>query len=161
MNKDKQEYLYKEYPKIFSELFLLKRDGGLTVGDGWFAILDALCERISNLLCGDDLLRNDEPTNIIVHQVKEKFGTLRFYLAEHNCSAACREKIDEAINDAIRLSGKTCEKCGKPGDKKYIKIQNVPDYNWLVILCDSCFTDVEQAYKNGKKLYVALGRRDK
>jgi len=48
MNKDKQEYLYKEYPKIFSELFLLKRDGGLTVGDGWFAILDALCERISN-----------------------------------------------------------------------------------------------------------------
>lgn len=161
MIKDKQEHLYKEYPKVFGELSLLKRDGGLTVGDGWFSVLDALCERISNLLYGDDLLHNNEPTSIIVYQVKEKFGTLRFYLAEYNCSAVCKEKIDEAINDAVRLSGKTCEKCGKSGDKKYIKIQNIPDYNWTVTLCDSCFADVQQSYNKGEKLYVALGRRDK
>lgn len=62
-------------------------------------------------------------TGLAVQQVKEKFGTLRFY-----CGGT--EAIDKYIHMAERLSAITCESCGKPG-KAY-------DSGWIRTLCDSC-----------------------
>lgn len=45
---------------------------GFECDDGWFDIIDVLCERIQFLID-----HNDRP-QVVAQQVKEKFGTLRF-----------------------------------------------------------------------------------
>jgi len=71
---------------------------GIECGDGWFDIIDKLSKQIEDLKVG-----------AVAVQVKEKYGTLRFYLNGYN------EKIDKFIRTAERKSAKTCEVCGKPG----------------------------------------------
>lgn len=55
-------------------------------------------------------------------QVKEKFGTLRFYT---NCG---NEYIDGLIAMAEAMSAVTCEECGKPG--------KVRGGGWIYVACD-------------------------
>lgn len=57
-------------------------------------------------------------------QVKEKFGTLRFYMTTYD------DEIENLICKAEVKSGKTCERCGKPGKLR--------DSGWWVTLCDAC-----------------------
>jgi hypothetical protein len=58
-----------------------------------------------------------------VEQVKEKFGTLRYYCAGN-------DRIFAFIHMAEQLSKITCEDCGKPG-----KLRRTA---WLITLCDEC-----------------------
>jgi hypothetical protein len=58
-------------------------------------------------------------------QVKEKFGTLRFYMT---CGT---EEMDLLIDVAEAVSEITCEVCGLPG-----VLRN--DYGWFRTLCDTC-----------------------
>jgi hypothetical protein len=62
-------------------------------------------------------------TGFAVMQVKEKFGTLRFY-----CSSTAA--IDKYIRLAERLSSITCENCGKPG--------RTDNSSRVRTLCDAC-----------------------
>jgi phage FluMu protein Com len=62
---------------------------------------------------------------LAVVQVKEKFGTLRFY-----CGGT--EAIDKYVRLAERLSSVTCEDCGKLG--------KVNDSGWIRTQCDACRT---------------------
>ncbi len=55
-------------------------------------------------------------------QVKEKYGTLRFYMSH------CNDEIDEAIRTAEDKSETTCETCGSTGELR--------NTGWLVTLCD-------------------------
>lgn len=50
---------------------------GLECGNGWYELIDALCAQIDRHLqaCFDE----GDRFNVKVVQVKEKFGTLRFY----------------------------------------------------------------------------------
>lgn len=57
-------------------------------------------------------------------QVKEKFGTLRFYMTGQT------KEMDAIIEEATRKSAVTCEDCGKKG-KLYAK-------GWCVVRCVSC-----------------------
>jgi len=84
---------------------------GFDCGDGWFDILDRLSARISELDPDCEAL-----------QVKEKFGTLRFY---HTSGVPAVEK---AVDDAEAESAATCEECGKPGQLR--------GKGWLVTRCD-------------------------
>lgn len=59
-------------------------------------------------------------------QVKEKFGTLRFYMT---CET---DEMDKLIQEAEHLSAVTCEECGEPGELR--------GTSWLTTLCDSCST---------------------
>lgn len=57
-------------------------------------------------------------------QVKEKYGTLRFYMdLELN-------GMHELIMEAENKSASTCEECGKPGKMR--------DGGWLKVRCDAC-----------------------
>jgi len=62
-------------------------------------------------------------TGFAVVQVKEKYGTLRFY-----CPAT--PTIDKYIRLAERLSAVTCEDCGKPGQAN--------ESGWISTLCGEC-----------------------
>ena len=70
-----------------------------SVGPGWAEIVEGLWR----------LCKTQNPP-VTVSQVKEKFGTLRFYV--HGATMIVRDAIDEAE----RRSGRTCEVCGNPGD---------------------------------------------
>ena len=57
-------------------------------------------------------------------QVKEKYGTLRFYMSFET------EEIQRLIATAEALSAQTCEQCGAVGRQR--------NGGWIKTLCDSC-----------------------
>ena len=69
-------------------------------------------------------------TGLAVQQVKEKFGTLRFY-----CGGG--ESIYRFISLAERLSAVTCEDCGKRGTAN--------DSGWITTLCVECRGERKQS----------------
>jgi hypothetical protein len=60
-----------------------------------------------------------------VHQIKEKFGGLRFYYAGRAGNDA---RIDELIAQAERVAAQTCELCGAPGRAR--------GTGWIRTVCD-------------------------
>ena len=96
MNVELQDKLYKKYPKIFEDTSKPATEScmawGLEVGDGWYNIIDMLCQSVSECYTTsiriqpeDKHMVNDEPfytiypPDFIATQIKEKFGTLRVY----------------------------------------------------------------------------------
>ena len=58
-----------------------------------------------------------------VHQVKEKYGTLRFY------TGGATDKMYEIIRQYERVSAVTCEVCGEVGQ--------IRPGGWVATLCDT------------------------
>lgn len=101
MDQILQKKLYEEYPRFFNRTSPPVRGGfwGFECGNGWYALLSKLCEDLSKVVSDD----------FQVLQVKEKFGTLRFYVANSN------RQTEDLIDKAEAASGHTCEECGEPG----------------------------------------------
>ena len=96
---------------------------GFSCGDGWFQILNQLCQNIQHHL--DWKNRGGEFVDqVVVDQVKEKFGTLRFYYTGGD------EYISGMVTMAEAMSGCTCEGCGNPGDRH--------GGGWVRTLCTAC-----------------------
>ncbi len=72
---------------------------------GWRPLLHDLLRKI-------DALLGPERT-IEVRQIKEKFGELRIYW-RGEISVAEQQHIQSLVDDAIRVSRRTCELCSKP-----------------------------------------------
>ncbi len=75
---------------------------------------------------------NGEVSNdMYIHatQVKEKFGTLRFYLGP--VPAERSDEIYGSIRDAEKESAKTCEACGAPAKVKAHR-------GWYSCICTAC-----------------------
>ena len=85
------------------------------VGPGWAGILNALI---------DDLFKLG--WNGHVHQVKEKFGGLRFYIG------GASSEIFDRIGDAEEESMETCEDCGS---KEQV---TTTGRGWVTTTCDPC-----------------------
>lgn len=111
MTPEKDAELVAKYPQIFAEAH--NGHFGFECGDGWFDIIDNLCT----------LLMIDETLTPVATQVKEKFGTLRFYVNE------ATDYQYELIDRAGDLSAHTCEVCGEPG-----KLRG--DRSWIKALCE-------------------------
>lgn len=107
MSPELDEILCWRYPLIFADRNRPIEEScmrwGFECDDGWFDILDVLCE------CMQSLTDCDGATQVVATQVKEKFGTLRFRIRE-----GCPE-IRGMIRMAEAMSGRVCEVCGKPG----------------------------------------------
>lgn len=93
-------------------------DGSIDCGEGWWPIIAAL----------DRDLRQIVPS-YRVDQVKEKFGTLRYYINMGPQDDETRERVYGLLDTATELSARTCEKCGRPG-----RLRN--DRPWIRTLCD-------------------------
>lgn len=83
------------------------------VGDGWLDIIKSLIEEL--IAVG---------WNKKVNQVKEKFGTLRFY------TGGVTDEMMDIIKKYTIISSTTCEVCGATG-----KIQN--DNGWFSCVCET------------------------
>lgn len=79
-------------------------------GDGWASLIDPLIARCNEM-------------GVTVDQIKEKYGSLRFYV-----SGPWDDQLQEMIDKAEDASAQICEICGKPG----ILMQR---HGWLKTLC--------------------------
>lgn len=122
MSPEKQETLYNKYPYLFDRHKLSPQETcmywGICVGDGWYDIVDRLCQRIVEF-CSTNNRQVPQ-----FEQVKEKFGGLRIYLDSGGC-----DEIYEFIRDAENESFKTCEETGDEGSPYSCN-------GWLKVLSD-------------------------
>lgn len=153
MKAELQNKLFEKYPKIFVQKDLSMKETsmcwGIDCGDGWYTLLDCLCFELQKLTDnGEDtynyypfgkffanLFRNGKLMGrwtkkslpqIEATQIKEKFGTLRFYNSGH-----CKQ-AEVLISYAETLSAQTCEICGAT------KNVSLTESMCLKILCENC-----------------------
>lgn len=112
MRDELDKKLCEKYPKIFADRYKPMTETamcwGIECGDGWYNIIDQLCANIQSHIDWEES-RGIAIPQVVAEQVKEKFGTLRFYVRGGD------EYIDALIAMAESMSGVTCEACGKPG----------------------------------------------
>lgn len=97
----------------------------ISVGDGWMKIVIDLDAELAKLY-----------PDYEIHQVKEKFGTLRFYCdVPYYDEDGNRTPASYLIDEAEGKSATTCEECGGPGEPRY--------GGWVKTLCDKCSAERE------------------
>ena len=118
----------EKYPKMFANPY-----GGFCVGEGWWPILQALCSNIQHYLNWKN--KNGEVVpQVVVAQIKEKFGGLRFYYDGGD------DRVQGMVSMAESWASKTCETCGAPGKSR--------EGGWIKTLCDYHETERQQRLAN-------------
>lgn len=125
LSPELERRLVEKYPKLFGDYGAPPDKSllafGFECGDGWFDLLDTLCTQPTRLKPAGE---EDDPLPLTVLQVKEKYGTLRFYLG------ACTDEALALVDFAEAMSARICEACGNRG--------RTCGTTWLKTLCDSC-----------------------
>lgn len=126
MKQENDEYLCKTFPKMFVDRHAPMSETAMCWGfecnDGWFNIINHLCQNIQHYLNWKNKDTEVVP-QVTVDQVKEKFGTLRFYYSGGD------DTIDGMVQMAESISGTTCEMCGDVG-------KSTSD-GWIKVLCET------------------------
>lgn len=162
MSPELEQKLFNKYPKIFKDNTKSPQETcmcwGLECGDGWYELIDVLCEALTYTFTTSIQVDEEdgkrlgiepykdvkgelnyyfsvEPPQVVADQVKEKFGTLRFYyhleFDEGNKSLVQSKKypnlfevnkrysdyIDGVVHFAEIASGRTCEATGAEGSR--------------------------------------------
>ena len=122
--------LKEKYPVMFSQPY-----GGICVGEGWWPILEALCSQIHSYTEWRNNTRNhylksnpdgekipEEVPQVVIAQIKEKFGGLRFYYDGGD------DYVRGLVTMAESWASRSCEECGHPGVSR--------SGGWIKVLCD-------------------------
>ena len=175
MKAELQQKIFDKYPKMFGDRTKPMTETcmcwGLEVGDGWYDLIDVLCEALTYTYStsvqvdeedGKRLgikpykweLENNyyfsvEPPQIIATQVKEKYGTLRFYYREEYSEEVMSliqtgkypdlqriiDRYSDYINGIVHFaetaSGRTCEATGQSGE---LHVQGGTRNGWVKTL---------------------------
>jgi hypothetical protein len=119
MKPELDKQLTQAFPEIFQPLFMKNHREhpleyfGFECGDGWYDLIYDLCQ---------ELVSEGQSPPVAV-QVKEKFGTLRFYVNNSTTEQ------DDIIEHYEELSGTVCEVCGNNGKTR--------PGGWWRTLCDT------------------------
>lgn len=149
MKEELDKQLCDKYPKIFRDRHGDMKETamcwGFCCGQGWFDIIDDLCKKLQHL---SDI----SGVQIIAVQVKEKFGTLRFYITTDSSSikegvdaSIIRDLAEDAVSSATNQTQSTCEVCGEYG--KLISTET----KWLKTLCDKCNKERKKEHRAFQK----------
>lgn len=139
MSPEKDAYLCEKYPKIFanrnSDMATTAMCWGFDHNDGWFTIIDRTCNIIQShidwrIKQRESLIKNnpynatipEEIPQVVATQIKEKFGTLRFYYDGGD------DYISGVVSMAEAMTGVTCEICGNPGESN--------SNGWITVRCE-------------------------
>lgn len=157
MKVELQNKLFNKYPEIFVNRYKSPHEFpmafGIETGDGWFWVLEGLCESIQSYIT------LNSKSQIRAMQVKEKYGRLRFYHddgygdawensePEDTLDIDSSEYIDGMISFAGYLSGTICETCGITKD-----IGRTVDR--IRTICQTC----HNKSSNKESKWVALSR---
>ena len=110
-----------EEPKYPYELF------GIECGDGWKKLYQPIIDYLKEY--NKD---KEEKDRIEIHQIKEKFGSIRIYLSSYT------DELRQMIDDAEEQSYYTCEICGK-----YIT-KPIVEHHWIYPMCKKCFEGMKE-----------------
>lgn len=120
--KDEKEYIdfmnrmETKYPEMFSAPY-----GGFAIGEGWWIIVEHLCANIQHHLNWKNKESEVVP-QVVVHQIKEKFGGLRFYYGGGD------DEISGMVRMAESWASIACEECGGIASRR--------SGGWIRTLCD-------------------------
>lgn len=125
MDKELDHKLCKDFPLLFADRYSSPRETAMCwgfPGNGWEKIIREAAEKLEPLIAA----YKDSPEYGLprASQIKEKFGTLRFYLSHGT------DEMFAIAEEAERKSATTCEDCGKKGKLR--------KGGWLRTLCDAC-----------------------
>ena len=150
--------LFEKYPLIFQvrkghelEPFCMF---GIECGQGWFPLLNVLCRQIQSYIdwrkeTNERIEENKKkypdydqtPYELIpqvtVTQVKEKYGSLRFYYDGGD------DVIDGMVRMAEAMSANTCEVCGNPGKMR--------SKSWFYTACDEHTKEGDKNYEHDEQ----------
>ena len=123
MTEENTKYLWEKYPKIFRDKNAPITESLIPFGfecrDGWYWLIDQLCSSIQNYIDWND------KEQVVATQVKEKFGTLRFYVRGGD------EYTSGMIWLAEAMSRNVCELCGSTKDIGQTS-------GWIMTSCKEC-----------------------
>lgn len=123
MNDELDKTLVEKFPKLFADRYKSAQETcmcwGFDHGNGWYNLINSLCSCIQHYLD-----YKPEVSQVVVDQVKEKYGSLRFYFHGGD------EYIRGLVKMVEYLSESTCEICGNPG--------KIKDDGRIKVRCDSC-----------------------
>jgi hypothetical protein len=117
-------YMEKTHPKMFSGQY-----GGFAIGPGWWHVVEMLCKNIQSYTdwkakMADQFPEKHQPVpQVVVTQIKEKFGGLRFYYDGGD------SHISGLVTMAEEWAASTCEVCSAPGTRR--------GGGWIKTLCDT------------------------
>ena len=133
MKQELDKLLCERYPKMMVNRNKPMQETcmcwGFECGNGWFNILDQLMSNIQHHIDWNNknfekgYTQYKQVPQVTLDQVKEKFGTLRFYYTGGD------DVIDGMVRMAESMSGVTCEQCGSPG--------TTGGQGWITTLCET------------------------
>jgi hypothetical protein len=125
-----QNRMHLKYPQIFNGAY-----GGFAIDRGWWPIIESLCANIQSHTDWWNKNRETRPVveQVVVTQIKEKFGGLRFYYDGGD------DKIQGMVRMAESWADHTCEECGKPGKSR--------SGRWIKTLCDEHDAERQARYQ--------------
>lgn len=148
MDDSKFQQLVQDHPDLFEKC----GDEYFAIGNGWYNIVRILCGYMSYDVNQaryrlNYALKNPEAKMPpiaeleatlakaikdlpVIEQVKEKFGSLRFYVSNST------PRFDNYIGFAEAMSSVTCEECGAPGESR--------NDGWIKVLCDKHYKERAQ-----------------
>ena len=145
MRQELDKLLCEKYPKMMVNRNKDMKETcmcwGFECGDGWFNILDQLMGNIQHHIDWNNknfekgYKQYKQVPQVTLDQVKEKFGTLRFYYSGGD------DEISGMVRMAESMSGVTCEGCGNPGERR--------GGGWVHTYCTPC----EEARELARKQY--------
>ena len=149
MRQELDKLLCEKYPKMMVNRNKDMKETcmcwGFECGDGWFNILDQLMGNIQHHIDWNNqnfekgYKQYKQVTQVTLDQVKEKFGTLRFYYTGGD------DEISGMVRMAESMSGCTCEECGNPGERR--------GGGWVHTFCTPCEEARELASKKAAEEY--------
>lgn len=126
-SEDQYDEFAKRMEETYPKMFGHGRYGGFAVSAGWWPIIEALCRQIQSHIDWRNEHKEkrgigDGCPQVVVVQIKEKFGGLRFYYDGGD------DTIDGMVRMAEVWAGRSCETCGRPGERR--------SGGWIRTLCD-------------------------
>jgi len=132
MRQELDEQLCKKYPGLYRDRHadpaITLMCWGFECGDGWWTLIDVVSELITK--------HNPDITAV---QIKEKFGTLRFYHASVDDYSLAVESAAEMLSTLI------CEVCSAHAKRR-------ANEGWLSSLCDEHNDNYVAEYNSLKKI---------
>jgi hypothetical protein len=116
----------EKYPKMFAQPY-----GGFAIGEGWWPIIESLCSNIQHYINWKNRESEVVP-QVVVAQIKEKFGGLRFYYEGGD------DRIHGMVSMAESWADKSCETCGAPGTSG--------GKGWIKTLCPTHRAEADARY---------------
>lgn len=117
----------EEIEQLLSPYFDIGWPVYLRCDSGWYPLIKELHEKIVGI----------DP-KYKIHQIKEKFGELRYYFL----SPEYWNEVHILVDEYSSKSKKICEVCGKPGHTS-----RIGGY-WLKTVCFECYTDLTKDKDN-------------